>query len=250
MIGIFDSGVGGLTLLRALIATHPHASFLYLADNANLPYGSKSPEWIAARSLALAQFLIAQGATTLIIACHTASVICGEHLRATLPVPVVDMVSPSLEHLPERGTIAVLATHRTTQSGKYPQLIAALRPHLEVLSLACPEFVPLVESGIFDGAQAEDVVRRSLAPLGQKHVDLVLLACTHYPLLQKPLERILGGAVAILNPAENIPRKIRARKESRASQFMVTGDIEEFQRTASIICAQPVENVNQVTVTS
>ncbi len=250
MIGIFDSGVGGLTLLRALMAAHPHASFLYLADNANLPYGNKSPEWIAARSLALAQFLIAQGATTLVVACHTASVICGERLRAALPVPVVDMVSPSLERLPEKGTLAVLATHRTTQSGKYPQLIAAARPHLEVISLACPEFVPLVESGIFNGKQAEEVVRRSLAPLQQKAVDWVLLACTHYPLLQEPIERILGTHIAILNPAENIPRKIRVRKKSGISQFMVTGDVEAFQRMASIICAQLVENVNQVTVTS
>lgn len=250
MIGIFDSGVGGLTLLREILATHPHASFHYLADSAHIPYGDKSPAWIKARCLAISEFLIARGATSLIVACHTASVICGDQLRKALSIPVLDMMTPSLEMLPQTGTVAILATHRTTKSGKYPAIIRAIRPELNVISLACPDFVPLVEAGKFEGPEAEAVVRHSLASLEYAPVDWILLACTHYPLLIRPLTHILGKQIAILNPAENIPRRLSPNAGTTPSQFWVTGDVEEFRKTASIICSSSLQNVNQVTVTS
>ncbi|HLS81204.1 MAG TPA: glutamate racemase [Steroidobacter sp.] len=205
-IGVFDSGVGGLTVLRALRAALPHEHFIYLGDTARLPYGTKSPETVLKYSVQAAQLLAGRGVKHVVIACNTASAVALETLRERLSVPVIGVVEPGAQAAcaaSRSGCIAVLATEGVVRGGAYQRAIARLRPEAKVYARACSVFVALAEEGWTHGAVAQLAAHRYLDDLAQHDPapDTLLLGCTHFPVLADTLHRVVGDHVEIVDSA-------------------------------------------------
>ena len=195
-LGVFDSGIGGLTVARALFERLPHEAVLYFGDTARVPYGPKSPETVRRYSAEILAYLIGRGVKAVVVACNTSTAHALDHLRSRASVPVVGVIEPGARAAvaaSRSGTIGVIGTVGTVASGAYERAIKALRPDATVVSAACPLFVPLVEEGWFDHPAAELIARDYLEPLRRSGVDVVVLGCTHYPLL-KPLLQCWGPA--------------------------------------------------------
>jgi glutamate racemase len=209
-VGVFDSGVGGLTVLRALTAALPHEDFLYLGDTARLPYGTKSPESIRRYALQAAALLRDRGVKCLVVACNTASAVALDDLAAEFaPVPVLGVVEPGAAAAcaaTRSGHIAVVATESTVRGGAYQAALRRCRPGATVAARACPLFVALAEEGWTDGPVVEAVVHRYLddlfADTVAPHPDTLVLGCTHFPVLAPAIRRVLGGGVSIVDSAE------------------------------------------------
>jgi glutamate racemase len=209
-VGVFDSGVGGLTVLRALTAALPHEDFLYLGDTARLPYGTKSPESIRRYALQAAALLRDRGVKCLVVACNTASAVALDDLAAEFePVPVLGVVEPGAAAAcaaTRSGRIAVVATESTVRGGAYQAAIQRCRPGATVAARACPLFVALAEEGWTDGPVVEAVIHRYLDDLFADpvapHPDTLVLGCTHFPVLAPTIRRVLGGGVSIVDSAE------------------------------------------------
>lgn len=208
-IGVFDSGVGGLTVLRALIADLPAENFLYLGDTARLPYGTKSPETVARYSVRAAEALVARGIKALVVACNTASSSALPALRARFPhLPVIGVIEPGARAACDASTsgrIAVLATEGTVQGGAYERAIHAVRPDAHVTQVACQIFVALAEEGWSEGEAVDAVTERYLAHLDAR-TDTVVLGCTHFPLLAGAITRQLGAARRVVDSAATTAR--------------------------------------------
>lgn len=207
-IGVFDSGIGGLTVARRIVDRLPHESLLYLGDTARVPYGNKSPETVRRYSLNIARRLRAEGAKALVIACNTASAYALEALEDAMDIPVIGVVEPVAAVAAQRtqtGMVAVLGTRGTVSSGAYVRALHRHAPDLEILGQACPLFVPLAEEGWTDGEVVELVARRYLEVLRGTQVDTLILGCTHYPLLAPVIGRVAaevtGREVAVLDSA-------------------------------------------------
>jgi len=204
-IGVFDSGVGGLTVVAALERRLPGESILYLGDTARLPYGTKSPATVMRYTRRNVDFLLDRGVKAVVIACNTASALALEALQAEAPpVPVWGVVEPGAQRALEvsRGHVGVVATESTILSDAYARTLRRLAPGLRVESLACPLFVPLVEEGWHDDPIAEQIAHRYLDPLLAAGIDTLLLGCTHYPLLVPTLRRVVGDAIRLVDSAE------------------------------------------------
>jgi len=216
-IGVFDSGVGGLTVLRALREQLPDQSFLYLGDTARLPYGTKSPQTVARYALQAAQVLVDRGVKLLVVACNTASAVAVERLTEWFaPLPVVGVVEPGAETacLASRsGRIAVLGTEGTIRGGAYERAILRRRPDARVRGVACPLFVALAEEGWLDGAVPEAVAERYLSPLlGERDgVDCIVLGCTHFPVFSKMIGERAGPRVTIVDSANTTAGEVARR---------------------------------------
>ena len=192
-IGVFDSGVGGLTVLKALRHRFPKERFVYLGDTARVPYGNKSPETVARYSLNIASHLIDEGCQAIIIACNTASAYARTNVRETFALPVIDVISPMADLVVQSGArdVLVLGTRGTVASQAYPDAIAARDPSIRVAQQACPLFVPLAEEGWTDGDVPTLIVERYLHEAFQRGIpDTIVLGCTHYPLLRAIIERV------------------------------------------------------------
>ncbi|MDB4971421.1 MAG: glutamate racemase [Myxococcales bacterium] len=210
-IGVFDSGVGGLTVVRALTERLPREELVYLGDTARVPYGSKSAETVARYSRMAARFLVDRGVKMVVVACNTASAFALEALRAELPLPVLGAIEPGARAAvaaTRTGRIGVIGTLGTVRSGSYPRAIAALDPALHVTARACPLLVPLAEEGWLDDEVAGAIARRYLGELQAEapDVDVLVLGCTHYPLLRPLLSRVarevFGHDVTLVDSAE------------------------------------------------
>src|SRR5258705_13206084 len=217
-IGVFDSGVGGLTVVRALRKTLPGEDIIYLGDTARVPYGSKSPRTVERYSLTCQQFLLARGVKLVLIACNTASANALPALVAASPVPVIGAVDPgaaSALAATRDGHIGVIGTLGTVRSGAYPAAIAAHDPKVSLVALACPLLVPLAEEGWTDDEVAVLVARRYLRELFAKdpRIDTLVLGCTHYPLLRDVIERVAaeaaGQPVAVVDSASAMAEAAR-----------------------------------------
>jgi glutamate racemase len=256
-IGIFDSGVGGLTVQRAILAALPGADTLYLGDTARVPYGSKSAATVTQYSLRNAAFLTGQGIDLLVVACNTASAVALPALRAALDVPVLGVVEPGARAAAaatRSGRVGVIGTAGTVASGAYQAALAALRPGVEVLARACPLFVPLAEEGWTD--PADEVVRgvaaRYLEPLRAERVDTLVLGCTHYPLLKAAIAAALPG-VCLVDSAETVAAEVAARfpalaGSAGAHRFFVTDAPARFLAVAGRFLGQAVEGAEHVDV--
>jgi glutamate racemase len=214
-IGVFDSGVGGLTVAAALRRRLPDESIVYLGDTARLPYGSKSPETVTQYTRKNIDFLLARGVKAVVVACNTASALALPHLEP--PVPTWGVVGPGARRAAAatRGRVGVIATQSTVRSDAYGEALRALRPGVQVESRACPLFVPLVEEGWHDDPVTEEVARRYLAPLlaggiDTGGIDTLVLGCTHYPLLRPLLARVVGPGVALVDSAETVAEEVAA----------------------------------------
>lgn len=207
-IGVFDSGVGGLTVVRALRDRLPGESILYLGDTARLPYGTKSPTTVLRYTRTNLDFLARRRVKAVVVACNTASALAVPHLEAG--VPVWDVITPGAERAAaaSAGRVGVIATESTVRSDAYAAAVRRIRPGLEVVSRACPLFVPLVEEGWTDDEVAEAVARRYLEPLLAARIDTLVLGCTHYPLLEPVLSRVAGPGVALVDSASAVAERV------------------------------------------
>jgi glutamate racemase len=212
-IGIFDSGVGGLTIVRALTERLPREELIYLGDTARVPYGSKSADTVARYSRNAARFLVDQGVKMVVVACNTASAFALDTLRAELALPVLGAVEPGARAAvaaTRAGRVGVIGTLGTVRSGSYVRAIAALDPRIQVSAMACPLFVPLAEEGWVDDDVAAAVARRYLRQLADEapDLDVLVLGCTHYPLLRPLLARVAAEvfdhAVTLVDSAESM----------------------------------------------
>ena len=203
-IGVFDSGVGGLTVLRALTARLPHEHTVYLGDTARVPYGTRSGEVVTRYALMSARHLATHGIKLLVVACNTVSAYSLPALSATLPIPVIGVIEPGAQAAAarSRGVIAVLGTPGTIASGAYQAALQRLAPLSSVVARACPLFVPLAEEGWTEGDVPRLAAERYLGDLRRMGVDTALLGCTHYPLLAKTIGEALGPRVSIVDSAE------------------------------------------------
>ena len=256
-IGIFDSGVGGLTVQKAIIEHLPGLDTVYLGDTARVPYGTKSPEVVTQYSLRNARFLLEAGIDLLVVACNTASAVALPALRAELPVPVLGVVEPGARaaaRASESGRIGVVGTEGTVASGAYQRAIREARPGAEVVSRACPLLVPLAEEGWTEPGDeiVRAVVRRYLAPLAEAHIDALVLGCTHYPLLRGAIAAELPG-VALVDSGEAIAGEVEARVGASADpggahRFFVTDTPARFLRVARRFLGTDVASAEQVDI--
>jgi len=256
-IGIFDSGVGGLTVQRALLETLPGADTIYLGDTARVPYGTKSAATVTAYSLRNARVLQERGIDLLVVACNTASAVALPALRAALPVPVLGVVEPGARaaaRASRSGRIGIIGTTGTIGSGAYQAAIRLLRADAEVVARACPLLVPLAEEGWTDPDDevVRGVVRRYLAPLAAERIDTLVLGCTHYPLLREAIAAALPG-VTLVDSAETVAAEVLAllpglEGRSASHQFLVTDTPEKFLAVAGRFLGRPVESAEHVDV--
>lgn len=208
-IGVFDSGLGGLTVFKALARRMPEESLVYFGDTAHVPYGSKSPEAIARYSTAVARFLAGRGIKLLVVACNTSSAWALPAIRKAVKVPVIGVVEPGARAALAAGgrKVGVIGTEATVKSGAYAKALARLSRGTKTVAQACPLFVPLVEEGWWEGPVATETARRYLAPLKAARPDALILGCTHYPFLKKVIGRAIGPKVRLIDSAEETARE-------------------------------------------
>ncbi|MBI5629648.1 MAG: glutamate racemase [Elusimicrobia bacterium] len=239
-IGIFDSGLGGLTVFQALSRRMPHENLVYFGDTARVPYGSKSREAVTRYSLQVAEFLAGRGIKVLVVACNTSSALALEAIKRRLSIPVLGVIEPGARaaaRATRRGTVGIIGTEATIASGAYERALKARSPRVKAVSRACPLFVPLVEEGWWAHPVAEAVAREYLGSLKRARVDSVILGCTHYPLLKNILGQVLGPRVNLIDSAEqtaleteNLLENLNLRKKTgkAARAFYVSDSPERF----------------------
>ena len=258
-IGVFDSGVGGLTVLRALLERLPAEDFVYLGDTARLPYGTKSPGSIRQYSLQAARLLHERGVKCLVVACNTATAVALDALTQEFaPVPVIGVLEPGAAaacRATQAGRIAVLATESTVRGGAYQAAIARRRPGASVIARACPLFVALAEEGWTDGPIVEGVIHRYLddvfvAGSAAAHPDTLLLGCTHFPVLAATLRKVLGPGVAIVDSAATTASALaevlaqrgllRHDQATGKVRLLATDGAERFARVGAVFLGRPL----------
>ena len=253
-IGVFDSGVGGLTVFREIARVLPREPLVYLGDSARVPYGTKSPETIVRYSLQAAHHLLDRGIKMLVVACNTATAAALPELMRTLSVPVIGVVQPGARAAvaATRGRIGVIATEGTVRSRAYTNAIKALNPDVEVIESAAPLFVSLAEEGWANTHVAREVAEIYLEPLIDAGIDTLVLGCTHYPILRGTIEQVVGDKVTIVDSAETTAISVsEALGKSKGvddpqRQFLVTDSAERFRRIAGEFLEQEVEHLELV----
>ncbi|MBN3032571.1 MAG: glutamate racemase [Candidatus Saganbacteria bacterium] len=260
-LGVFDSGVGGLTVISELMRQLPNEDVIYLADTARVPYGGRSPEEIIKINEEIIPFLIDQGAKLLIIACGTSSAIAYPLLKDKYKVRLIGMVEPGARAAlaaSRSGRVGLIATVGTVHSHAYQRALAALKKDVQVFAQPCPLFVPLVEGGFVAAEETRRVVKECLRPLIKEEIDTLLLGCTHYPHLFKLLQERVGSRVAIVDPAVEVVREVKQLlrqagtlkdKSSRPDyKYLVTGSPVQFQDLGSRLLGRPITNARQVKI--
>lgn len=208
-IGVFDSGVGGLTVAREIMRQIPNERIVYFGDTARVPYGSKSQKTIIRFSRQIIRFLRTKHVKAIVVACNTVSALALETIQPELDIPIIGVLKPGAKVAAEttkNGKIGVIATESTIESGMYTDVIQSHNPHAQVLGKACPLFVPLVEEGWTKDPVTYEVANRYLEPLLQSGIDTLIMGCTHYPLLRSTLRDIMGDRVTLVNPAYETTR--------------------------------------------
>ena len=210
-IGIFDSGIGGLTVLKELMAVLPSENTIYLGDTARVPYGIRSAETVTRYSFENTQFLLSQEIKMLVVACNTASAISLDLVKKEFPLPVIGVLEPGARAAvaaTRTKKIGVIGTEATIGSGAYERAITRLGPGIQVVSKACPLFVPLAEEGWVDNDVAELVAERYLAPFRTSGIDALVLGCTHYPLLKQVISRTIGPGITLIDSATETAKEV------------------------------------------
>jgi len=255
-IGIFDSGVGGLTVFREVARAVPHRPLIYLGDSARVPYGTKSPEIVRRYSLQAANHLVQRGIGMLVVACNTATSAALPALQEALDIPVIGVIEPGARAAAEktRGRIGVIATEGTVNSKAYTRAIHALKPSVEVIEAAAPLFVALAEEGWANTHVAREVAEIYLEPLLDAGIDTLVLGCTHYPILRGTIEHVVGDQVAVIDSAETTAECVRQMTSGGQPgaavfhTFLVTDAAERFRRIASEFLEQEVERLELVSL--
>ena len=260
-IGVFDSGVGGLTVLHECLVTLPHEDFLYFGDSSpeRFPYGPKPAATIRRYAHEIALHLIDRDVKLLVVACNSATAAALPGLQRELSVPLLGVITPEA-HAAVQATrsrrVGVMATQATVASGRYPAAITLLDAGVEVTQVACPELVPLIQRGDVHGHELHEAAKRYAAPLKGAEVDTVILGCTHYPLIRPMLQRIFGRGVTLITSAEEVAREVSATIERRrvgndpgrdgSYRFLCTGNEEAFREVAGRFLQLPLTEVERV----
>lgn len=260
-IGIFDSGIGGLTVLKELESLFPHERFIYLGDTARTPYGPKDPATIIRYSKECTEFLLNKGIKILVVACNTASSLALAELEARCPCPVVGTIEPAISSalkVTSRERIGVIGTRATINSEVYTRALAAYS-NLKIISKACPLFVPLVEEEILEGPIVDQVVEMYLSDLLKFEIDTLILGCTHYPLLKIPISNFFNCRVnliecsaAIANQVglllENLNLSSRTAPPNMQTEFFVTDGQTSFENICRMLLGRAPEQLTIATI--
>ncbi len=263
-LGVFDSGLGGLTVVRALQRALPHEDIVYLGDTARVPYGTKGPDTVTRYALTCANHLVTRGVKAIVIACNTVSAVAPERLRVELDLPVLGVIEPGARAAADATRlfkVGVLATAGTIASGAYPRALSACSTRIETYGQAAPLLVPLAEEGWTTGEVPRLAARRYLEPLARAGVDVIVLGCTHYPLLYEVIaeeaKSLLGDDVQIIDSAQAVAREVASFLESRALlrdpalgegnvRLLVTDLPKSFDATAGRFLGREVAGAEQV----
>lgn len=258
-IGVFDSGVGGLTVFREISRALPGEPLVYLGDSARVPYGTKSPETIQRYAREAAHFLLERDVKMLVVACNTATAAALPILERELPIPVIGVVEPGARAAVAvtRGRVGVIATEGTVRSRAYTRAIHAIDERIEVIEQPCPLFVALAEEGWAGTNVAKEVAEAYLGPLLNEAIDTLVLGCTHYPILRSTIAQVTGKRVTIVDSAETTARaveaalhdsSIRADESDPKYQFLVTDAAERFLRIAETFLDHAVDHLDLVDI--
>lgn len=250
-IGVFDSGVGGLTVVKEIMHQMPNEKIIYFGDTARVPYGSKSKETVTRFSGQIVRFLETFDVKTIVVACNTASAYALEELEKEVDIPMIGVVKPGAKAASEvtrNGKIGVIATEATIGSGIYHQYLTQINEKATIYGKACPLFVPLVEEGLLEDPVTDEIARRYLTELIDLDIDTLILGCTHYPLIRSTLARIIGEGVTLVNPAYETALELKALLQEKGLlnekhpalgenqyQFFVSDKAEKFKTFANSI---------------
>lgn len=250
-IGVFDSGVGGLTVVREIMRQIPNEKIIYFGDTARVPYGSKSKDTVTRFSEQIVRFLRTFQVKTIVVACNTASAYALDELEEDADIPVMGVLKPGARAAVEatrNGRVGVIGTEATIGSGMYSKYIKELSKNVTIYGKACPLFVPLIEEGLWEDPVTDEIAGRYLAELIDIDIDTLILGCTHYPLIRSTLGRLVGGRVSLVNPAYETARELKdmllemdmlndeePKLGSNRYQFYVSDKAEKFVRFANSI---------------
>jgi glutamate racemase len=263
-IGIIDSGVGGLTVVKEVKRQLPNEPIIYFGDNARCPYGSKTPEEIRGYSFQMIEFVSRFPLKALVIACNTATAVVLDEARQSLDLPVIGVIAPGARaavKASRTGRIGVIGTETTIRTRAYERALLEMEPQLYVVGMACPRFVPLVERHLQHTEEARKVVADTLAPLRREELDTLILGCTHYPLLAPLIQEALGEGITLISSAEETARELSdllakdavdmaLSNEPPAHLFFTSGDAEQFREIAEEWLGCEVNVQQQVLETS
>lgn len=260
-IGVFDSGIGGLTVAKEIMRQLPGESLVYFGDTARVPYGTKSKNTVCKYSKQIAKFLLTQQVKAIVIACNTASALAMEELEAMVEVPVIDVVQPGARMAAastQNHKIGILGTQSTIKSGIYEHYLHEINPELTVVSKACPLFVPLVEEGLLEDRITEDMVGRYLHDMKEYEIDALVLGCTHYPLLRGVIGREMGQDVKLVNPAYETAKSLKEMLKEKnllasgqagtAHQFFVSDGVDQFLSFANAVLPYHVQKTTVIDI--
>jgi glutamate racemase len=263
-IGVFDSGVGGLTVLHELLVQLPHEDFLYLGDTARFPYGERSPQELASFSAQIAEELLRRRAKLLVVACNSATAAAlplleRRMMETTLGVEVLGVVRPEALQavaVTRTGRIGLLATPTTVASGSYERAVAAVDPHVTLHAVPCPTLASIIQAGEQFDERAVRTVREACAPLKRAGVDTVILGCTHYPLIKPMLQRLLGPGVTLVSSGAALARQVEhalctrglanEREGEGDYRFLSTGETDSFEQLGTRFLQMPLGQIERV----
>ena len=263
-VGVFDSGVGGLTVMREIMRQIPNESIIYFGDTARVPYGNKSKETVTRFSRQIVHFLKSHQVKTIVVACNTASAYALDELEKESDIPIMGVVKPGAKAAVEatrNGKIGVIATEATIGSGIYSHYIKELKSSATIYGKACPLFVPLVEEGLWEDPVTEEIARRYLAELIDNDIDTLILGCTHYPLIRSTVRKVIGEQVTLVNPAyetaielrrvladNGLLREAAPKLGENQYQFYVSAMAEKFKVFANSIIKYGILSAKTVNI--
>jgi glutamate racemase len=257
-IGVFDSGLGGLTVVKEIMKQLPNESIIYFGDDGRTPYGTKSKQTVIKYTSQDLAFLLSMNVKLVVVACNTVSAVALPELISDINVPVVEVINPGAKSAlkkTKQGRIGIIATTATTQSGVYANAIKSLNPNVEIVSKACPLFVNLAEEGWWENDSAKMVANEYLEELRQEKIDTLVLGCTHYPMLINTIQAVMGEDVVLVNSAKELSVTLKnlLREENLESaneiaqyQYYTSDSVEKFKALGEMILGKEIKNIKRV----
>jgi len=260
-IGVFDSGLGGLTVLKSPEKILPNESFIYFGDTAHVPYGTKSAEMVILYSELIMNFFLKYETKAVVIACNTASAVAFQHLKRNYDIPLFDVVSPSVEYSmksTKTQKIGVVGTYSTIQSGAYKQMFKQFGDSCSVQEISCPLFVPIIEEGWADTAIAKNIAETYLKELRDYNIDTLILGCTHYPIMANTIQDVLSSHIELIYSGKTVGIKLKeylknqncenSSSTSQSVKYFVTDFPQKFDELGSRFLGRPLNNVTHIPI--
>jgi glutamate racemase len=248
-IGVFDSGIGGLTVARALYELLPNEDIIYLGDSARLPYGTKSKETVILYSIECLKFLLSKKVKMVVVACNTASSVAVPFLQKITKIPVIGVLIPGSEaavNKTKNNKVGIIGTRGTVNSGAYKNQIHKANKNVKVFSQACSLFVQLAEDGWTDNKIAELTAREYLGNIKQEGIDTMILGCTHYPILKNTIRKIVGNRINLIDSGEETAKEVNNQKKKREHKYFVTDFPNNFHQIAERFLGKKIKNIKLV----